>query len=447
MHNQTKLVSNLKIRVLEHFNFIKTPNGKNILKNIGWLILDKLIKLSSGLFLGVLIARYLGPNNFGLLNYATAFAGLMGALISLGLDSIVIKELVKEPEKAHLILGSSFALKLAASIIGVILNLIIIWLLNPENNVTIFLVVVSSMGYIFQSINVIDYYFQSKTQLKYTLIAQNLAFFIILIFRIYLLISKSSVVSFAIATLIENAISSLFLIFLFKKYAGFSIFNWKFSKKISKKLLIESFPLMLASIASTINMRVDQVMLGTMLNKKEVGIFAAAVRISEIWFLVPAFLGMTIYPSIILARERDYSEYRKKVHKIVFIMSTIVFPFALIVTFFSEFIVKLLYGESFVGASQILSIHIWSGVPYVAAFAYGQVFYAESLTKLTSYTAFYTVAVNLTLNYFLIPRFGAVGAAYTSMISAISAFVLSMVLLNKHSKIFSTKLDFNYEKK
>jgi O-antigen/teichoic acid export membrane protein len=303
------------------------------------------------------------------------------------------------------------------------------------------------MGYIFQSINVIDYYFQSKTQLKYTLIAQNLAFFIILIFRIYLLISKSSVVGFAIATLIENAISSLFLIFLFKKYAGFSIFNWKFSKKVSKKLLIESFPLMLASIASTINMRVDQVMLGTMLNKKEVGIFAAAVRISEIWFLVPAFLGMTIYPSIILARERDYSEYRKKVHKIVFIMSTIVFPFALIVTFFSEFIVKLLYGESFVGASQILSIHIWSGVPYVAAFAYGQVFYAESLTKLTSYTAFYTVAVNLTLNYFLIPRFGAVGAAYTSMISAISAFVLSMVLLNKHSKIFSTKLDFHYEKK
>lgn len=425
----------LPISISESVHF--RPSVLNVLKNISWLLFDKVSRLGAGLLVGVFIARYLGPENYGLLNYAIAFSGLVGAFASLGLDSIVVKELVKNSIKKDEILGSAFLMKLGAGLLVLIINLIIISIVKSGDRFVLALVALSSLGFVFQAVNVIDFYYQSQVKIKYSILAQNAAFLILVGVRIILLLTKAPVIAFAFSTAAESVLISVFLILAYRNFSNLSIFKWKFDNKVAVKLFKESWPLIFASVASMINMRLDQVLIGNMLDEKSVGIYSVAVRISELWFMIPMFLGMSIYPSIIAAKEKSYDFYRKRLHKIVFYMSCFVLPLALIITFGSNLIIQLLYGPQFLGAGKILAIHIWSGVPYVAAFAYGQVFYIENLTRLSLYSAIYTVIINVILNLLLIPQYGAVGSAVSSLISAISAFIFSMILLNKNSKIFN----------
>ncbi len=414
----------------------KRPGVLKILSNISWLILDKISILGAGLILGIFVTRYLGPKNYGLLNYASAFSAIAGAFVSLGLESIVIKELVKHPIKKDEILGSAFFMQLGAGFFAFILNILLISIIKSGDYIILYLVTLSSLGFLFKSINVIDLYYQSQVSVKYSLWARNASFYLILVVKIVLLVKKASVIAFAMATAIEGILSSIFLILAYKKYSRSSIFTWKFNNTLMGQLFKESWPLIFASVASIINMRIDQVMLGTMLDEKTVGIYAAATRISELWLMAPMIIGASIYPSMVAAREVSFAFFKNRVYKITLSMACVAIPFALIVSFFSNQLIQLLYGNAYTGAGILLSIHIWTGFPYVVAFALGQVFYIEKLTRLSLYTAIYTVISNITLNYLLIPKFGAVGSAGASLFSAISSFILSMILLNKHTKIF-----------
>lgn len=409
----------------------------SILSNISWLAFDKILRLGTGLFLGIFIARFLGPEGYGLLNYAIAFSALAGSFVSLGLDSIVIKELVRRPDDRDKILGSAFVMKLLAGILGLLINIALISIIKPGDTFILYLVALSSFGFIFQAVGVIDYYYQAQVKSKYSVFAQNAAFLTVVLLRIILLVNRAPVIAFAIAGIIESFLIALFVIFSYKKFSHLSVGAWRFDKGIARQLLGESYPLIFAGVASMINMRLDQVMLGSMLDEKTVGIYTVAIRIAEIWYVIPMVLGMSVYPSIISAKEQSYELYRSKLHKIVLYMSCFAIPFALIITFAANFIVHFLYGDEFQSAGTILSIYIWAGLPYVAAFAYSQVFYIEELTKLTLFTTIYTIVINLILNYFLIPRFGSMGAAISTLIAAVSTFFLSIYLLKKNTKIFN----------
>jgi O-antigen/teichoic acid export membrane protein len=432
------LYKRLSDSVSNKFQF--RPEVISILNNISWLVFDKTLRLGAGLFLGIFIARYLGPAGYGLLNYAIAFSSLAGSFVSLGLDSIVIKELVRRPEDRDRILGSAFFMKLFAGVLGLVVNIALISIIKPGDTFILYLVALSSFGFIFQAIGVIDFYYQSRVKSKYSVFAQNGAFLTVVILRIILLVNKAPVMAFAIAGVIESFLIAAFVIFTYKKFSNLSITTWQFDKFIAIQLIKESYPLIFAGLASMINMRLDQVMLGSMLDEKTVGIYTVAIRIAEIWYVIPMFLSMSIYPSIISAKEQSYALYRSRLHKIVFYMSCFAVPFALFITFSSDFIVNWLYGTEFLQAGTILSIYIWAGLPYVAAFAYSQAFYIEKLTNITFITTVYTVLANLILNYFLIPKFGPVGAAISTLIAAISAFILSIYLLKKHTQIFTFTL-------
>lgn len=412
------------------------PGVLKILANISWLVLDKISVLGASLILGIFVTRYLGPTNYGLLNYASAFSAIAGAFVALGLESIVIKELVKHPTKKDEILGSAFYMQLGAGFFAFLLNIFLISIIKSGDYIVLFLVILSSIGFLFRPINVIDLYYQSQVSVKYSLWARNASFYLILVIKIVLLVKKASVIAFAIATAIEGILSSIFLILAYKKYSRSSIITWKFNYSLGSQLFKESWPLIFASVASIINMRIDQVLLGTMLDEKTVGIYAAATRISELWLMAPMIIGASIYPSMVAAREVSFAFLKNRIYKITLIMACVAIPFAITISFLSNQIIQLLFGNAYTGAGTLLSIHIWTGFPYVVAFALGQVFYLEKLTRLSLYTAIYTVISNITLNFLFIPKFGAVGSAGASLFSALSSFTISMILLNKHTKIF-----------
>ena len=387
-----------------------------ILANTGWLFVDKVLRRGVGLFVGVWIARYLGPEQFGLWNFAIAFTALFGAFATLGLDSIVVRELVKNPERQNELLGSAFALKVIGGAITLLIAIIAISLVRSGETLALWLVGLSAAGFIFQSVNVIDFYFQSKVQSRYTVYAANGAFVLMTLVKIALLLNSAPLIAFAWAGLTEIALTAIFLMLAYRiNHQG--IRGWRFRSKVASALLKDSWPLILSGIAIMIYMRIDQIMIGQMLGDKEVGLFSAAVRISEVWYFIPLAIVSSVFPAIIAAKQQSESLYLQRLQKLFNFMFLIGFGMAILMTFSSHIVVKLLFGVEYAEASTVLAIHIWAGVFVAMGVASGSWLTTENLQKYSFYRTLNGSIANVILNFFLIPKFGINGAAVATVLS------------------------------
>ncbi len=398
------------------------PFLKKILDNFGWLFLDKIVRMGLGVLVGAWIARYLGPEQFGLWNYAIAFTALFGAVATLGLDSIVVRELLKHPDNERVLLGSAFGLRLIGGILTVLITLEAVFLMRSGETLMFWVVGLSAAGFIFQSLNVVDFYFQSRVQSKYTVFATNAAFIIVTLARVGLLLNHAHLIAFVWAGLMEVAITSLFLLRAYQHNHN-TIRSWRFESKVAKQLLKDSWPLALSSIAIMIYMRIDQVMLGEMLGNEAVGIFSAAVRISEVWYFIPMAIASSVFPAVIRLKEENSHRYQVKLQRYFDFMAAIGIVVAVTMTILSGNIIGLLYGPAYAGSSNILSLHIWAGIFVSLGVAGGSWFVAENLQKYTFYRTLAGGIVNIVLNLYLIPTLGAKGAAISTIISQAVASV------------------------
>lgn len=419
--------------------FFQNKEIIKITKNSIWLLLDKIIRMGIGLFVGVWVARYLGPDQFGKLNYARAIVGLFGFLATLGLDSLVVRDLVRYPNNKEKLLGSTFILRLIGSFLSFMLIIIAIKIIRPHEPMIFVLVCISSLGLLFQIFDTIDFSFQAQLLSKYTVISKNLAYLVASAIKVLLIVYKMPLISFAIIGSFEILIGSCFLLIV-NRIKDVRITKWKPSLMTMKLLLLESWPLILASMASMINMRIDQIFIGNILDDNAVGNYAAAIRISEIWLMIPSILGVSIFPYMIKQKELNEDLYRKKLHKVFQLLCFTIIPIALLISSISDQVVYLLYGIQYQIAGKLLSIHIWSGVPYLLTFVYAQMYYIEGLTRIIFYTSLLTPLLNISLNLILIPKLGSVGAAIATMITAVLTGIISMILLNKKTGIFCGKI-------
>ena len=399
-----------------------------ILGNTGWLFADKIIRMGVGLFVGVWVARYLGPEQFGLWSYATAFTALFGAFASLGLDSIVIRELVKYPGRQNELLGSAFVLKLFGGVLTLLIAIVAISLVRSGEANTLWLVGISAAGFIFQSVNVIDFYFQAKVRSKYTVYAANGAFALMTIVKIVLLLNSAPLIAFAWAGLAEIIFTSIFLMLAYRiNHQG--IRGWRFRPNVASALLKDSWPLILSGIAIMIYMRIDQIMIGQMLGDKEVGLFSAAVRISEVWYFIPLAIVSSVFPSIIEAKQQSEALYLQRLQKLLNFMSLIGLGMAILMTFTSHIVVQLLFGAAYAEASTVLAIHIWAGIFVALGVVSGSWLTVENLQKYSFYRTLNGAVANVLLNFLLIPKYGINGAAAATVLSyGISVFSIGIYL-------------------
>jgi O-antigen/teichoic acid export membrane protein len=164
-------------------------------------------------------------------------------------------------------------------------------------------------------------------------------------------------------------------------------------------------------------MKIDQIMIGDLLNDKEVGIYSAAVRISEIWYFIPGIITISVFPSVIKMKEENQLNYRLRMRKLYSLMAVLSITIAIIVTFLSHSIIFFLYGSEYLASSQILLVHIWSGVFVFLGVASSQYLVAENFTKIIFQRTFAGALINVLLNFYLIPRYGGLGAAYSTLIA------------------------------
>ncbi len=391
-----------------------------------------------GLFVGIWVARYLGPQQFGLFSYAQSFVALFATIATLGLNGIVIRELVKDESKRDILLGTAFGLKLVGALVVLFILAIAINFTSNDNYTNTLTFVIASAT-IFQSFNVIDFYFQSKVLSKYVVFANIISLFISSIVKISLILNNAGLIAFAYVVLFDSVVLAVgFLYFYF--YNHLSIRSWRFKKSVAFSLLKDSWPLILSGIAVSIYMRIDQVMLKEMLGSKAVGQYSAAVRLSEAWYFIPLVISSSVFPAIINAKKQNKGLYYSRLQRLFNLNVWMAIGIALPMTFLSDWVMILLYGEQYNQAGSVLMIHVWAGIFVSLGLASGKWFAAENLIMLSFWRTFYGMVVNIVLNYYLINMYGLQGAAVATFFANFLAAFLFDVFNKKTRAIFFMKL-------
>ncbi len=399
------------------------PNLLAILSNTGWLFADKIFRIGVGLFVELWLARYLGPEQFGLWSYVIAFTALFSAFATLGLDGVVIRELVKSPERQNVLLGTAFKLKLIGGASALLFALLTIFMLRRGDILTIWLVGISAAGFIFQSVNVINFYFQAKVKSRFIVYASNAAFLFITILKIVLLLIAAPLIAFAWTGLAEVILTAIFLIICYRVNHN-HVQDWFFDWHLSLKLLRDSWPLIISSLAAMIYARIDQVMIPFILNNFELGLFSASVRLTEAWLFIPMIVASSVFPNLIDLKKHDQLTYEKRLLSVYSSLALVAILVASFVTIFASEILNLLFGKDYLGGADVLKIRIWETVFAAIGVITGNWVLIEGKQKQTLIFSVFGMLINISLNLILIPLIGIKGAAISSLVSIIFVIII-----------------------
>jgi len=404
-------------------------NGfKKYFSNTFWILLERAMRFSLGLLIGIYVARYLGPDLFGLYNFAVSFAGLFIILSTLGLDKIVIKSLVRADSSEETILGTSLLLKFAGAVSGVILTAICIQFFNADE--AKFAVYLVSLSSIFQTLNCIDFYFQAKVQVRYVAIIKIIQSVIGALTKLALIILAADFIYFIWVLILEAAILAFGLVYVFQKNVG-NLFSWNWDSKLAINLLKYSWPLVLSTLFIAINMRVDQILLQQLMGSEAVGLYAAASRLSEASYNVCVLVVASVFPAIVNSKSIDMAMYENRIKNLYSLMFFMALFIAIFITIVAEPLMTFLYGIAYLKSAQVFAIHIWTGIFVYWGIVMNQWAIMENKQKHMALFMFMGILANIILNLLLVPSMGINGAAYATLISQILANMIMPLFFGK----------------
>lgn len=398
-----------------------SPGLRKIISNMGWLSAEKLLRMILSFLVGVYVIRYLGPDNFGKLSYGISFVALFIAISKLGLDQIVIRNLVEQENLTTEILGTAFLIKSISSVLAVCLIVPSILYVTDDIQVQKITIIIA-IGLVFSNFDVLDLWFQSQVLSKSIAIVRSAQFLITSFAKLAFILLNLPLIAFAYLFLVDSVVRALGMCLAYYK-ENQSIFKWKISKSSIVSLLKDSSPLILSNVMVTIYLKIDQVMLGNMSSSKEVGNYAAAVKFSEIWYFIPMIVCSSVFPAIIISRQKNQQECRLKMQQLFDFLTLLSLSIAVFVSLTSNFFITNLLGYEYSTAASILIVHIWAGIFIFWGVAKDRWLIAENAAWLHLITQLLGATTNVLLNLIFIPLYGGMGAAISTLISyAVSSY-------------------------
>ncbi|RCS26234.1 flippase [Polaribacter sp. WD7] len=395
-------------------------NNKSFLKyfkNTIWLFVSKIISLFSVVFVGAWVAKYLGPESFGLLSYSYSIVSLFIPLAMIGLNDIVIKELLlaKTEKDTYKILGTSLGLKFLFGSLSFILIIIFASVFYDSYHIKLLIFILSFFLFL-QAFEIVDLFFQSKVKSKFTVFAKIITVSISSIIKIIFIYKDFSIFYFAFAMVFEVLLLHTFTFYLFvKKY--FSLNLWIFKKELAIKLLKKSWPLFLSGLMYIVYIRIDQVMVKEILGDKSAGLYAVAINLSEVWYFIPNMIVSSLFPAIIISKTKEKEVYHKRLINLYRILFWIAILVALFTTLFGEFIIKNLYGIEYTNSSSVLKIYIWSNVFFFFTTVSSKWLVVEGYYIHSFIRNIMGALMNIVINFVLLEKIGLIGAAISTLIS------------------------------
>jgi O-antigen/teichoic acid export membrane protein len=403
-----------------------SPGLRKILGNVGWLFAERLLTMILAFFVGIWVIRYLGSENFGKLSYTTSFVALFSVIAQLGLNAIVIRNIVQEEKAAPEILGTAFVLKLIASSLTIIIIGMAIWTFDTDPNVR-WMTLIIAFSLMFSAFDAIEFWFQSQVLSGVLAILRSVQLIMSSLIKLSFIAFKLPLMAFVWLILAEQVVKVLGMIWVYLKYHQ-SMLRWRFNWSKGWQMLQDSWPLILSGVMITIYMKIDQVMLGNMANAQAVGNYGAAVRFSEIWYFIPMAVCSSVFPAILRAKQRSKEEYYARLQQLYDIVAWMALAIAIPMTFVSVPLLTTLLGKEFAEAGQILAWHIWAGPFVFLGVARSNWLMAENLTRFSFLTTSLGAIVNVWLNFLLIPPYSGVGAAIATVLSYAVASHISCLL-------------------
>lgn len=384
--------------------------------NAGWLYAEKALRIAVGIFVLAWLARYLGPERFGLLNYASALVLLVSGLAMMGTDKILFRELVRVPDDTPILVGSSLLLRVIASLLGIVIVAVAIALLRPDDDLARAIVAILSLGLLLQSIDVVAIKFEAQTRAKYAAIVKSIALLMAAAVKIALIVREAPLIAFAWAAVAEIALTSIGLLVADKLFNRSSCHRrWRYNTAL--RLMRDGWPFAMAALASAIYARLDQVMLGEILDNGAVGVYSAAVRLIESLYFVPAAILTSVLPAILRAELVSQALFRQRLAKLYELLVILGLIISTTVMIFSKHIILLMYGPGYAEAIVVLQIYTWSIIAVFLGGASTQYLVSHNHGHIAIYRTGIGAAVNILLNMMLIPTYGAAGAAVASLIA------------------------------
>jgi O-antigen/teichoic acid export membrane protein len=402
---------------------------KRYFANMSWMFGGQMFSLAVSFFIGAWIARYLGPENYGVLSYSIAFVGLFGFIASLGVDGILNRDLIQTPERRDELLGTTFRLKLIGGALAFSLAVLFVLIIEADPLVKI-LVTLFSFSFISQSIGIIGIYFNAEVKAKNNVKAQLFAMIISSILKVLVILLGKGVIWFVIVFVLDSVWQGIGLLRAYNNF-GLKIGNWKFDKTLAKNLLTNSWPLMLASAAGLIYLKIDQVLIGQMLGNREVGIYTAAVKLVEVWYFIPGIICTALFPAVLNAKKTSEEMYRRRLKNFYILMFLIPFLIAIPISLLAKPIIQILFGNGYLESVTILRIYVWSSIGLFLANTFNYYLMSENLTKIIFWLNFFTMILNIILNLIFITIFGLVGSAYATLFSYLIIPGLAILIFNR----------------
>lgn len=408
-------------------------SSKKFVKNSGWMMGQQIYSMLVSLIVGSLSARYLGPINYGIINYGSSIISFFAIISQLGLDGIIINEMIKNPGKKGEYLGTALLMRLMCSLISVVLVIAMMRIIEPAAAQLRIVTFLQALAIVFQSYEVLTSWFQMKLKMKYISLASMCALTVVAIWKVFLLIADASIYLFAFSNVIQAIVSGTCVIVIFRKLKNANLVL-RFKRKIVSSLLGQSYHFIISDIAVTLYMQIDKIMIGKMINSEAVGFYAAASTVAALWEFVPRALINSARPLILEKRESNYKEYISSFQQLLLGITLLFVIVSCGMMLVGRWVVLILYGESYTGAIWPLSVLVWATGFSMIGSARGIWTIAEGYNKYTKYMVFFGSIVNISLNIIAIRVWGIMGASITTLISQVVVSLIAPLFFKKMRK-------------
>jgi PST family polysaccharide transporter len=409
--------------------------NKKYIYNTVVLYFDNMVKLVIGFILSVFITRYFGPGRFGQLNYVTAYIGIFQVCVICGFDQIILKDIGLGLFADSIVIGTVIKCRLFLAAIIYSIGGLIFFAIRDKLLLQIYLI--SGLQLFMFSIYGLKQWFQVKILNKYAVIASLSAFFCVTIAKIIFLFLDLGLVEYSTLLIFGILIEITLLILFFHKKSTVKL-PGRFSISYCKHLFKDSYFLLLQGFAIMVFMKIDQIMIGSMLPKQELGIYSLGVTISEVIHFVPMGVINGMYPKIAKAEKNgNVNALLIKIGSVNWIICLI---FALACNFFFPFFIGLLFGPDYIRVVDVIKIHSWATIFVAIGVSQSPLVVFRNMQKYTFYATLFGAILNITLNYFMINLWGINGAAIATLITqAVTSYLFYALLKDKTFFINETK--------
>ena len=402
--------------------------ASTVAKNSIWLVVQPLVLSVLSLFVVGLVARKLGPEEYGVFVFALAFTMLFRPVINMGLRGLMVRAIAEDKSIADEYLGQTLVLRFVLGILAIGLTYIFLNLFEYSEK-TIQVTMIASLILLLQSLfTAFHDFFQAFEKMRYVAISQFISGCVLSLCTVVAVLAGYGLVEIIIIYVLGNVLTLITCIYYQWKY--FRIPRLRVNIPFFSANLKKGFPFFIPQILYTFNSRLGVLMIADLAGARAVAMYGAATNLTDKLLVVPEGIGASIFPAIASLAEgrRDEAiELYRSFSRYVLLLGL---PLAAGTTGLSDHVIDFIYGDEYVETALILSVLIWGTLFQFIMSIKNWTLNAMHYEKMTAIVPIITTPIFFIGCYFLVQEYGVLGAAIAFLGNCILTFIILSILVN-----------------